>query len=293
MNDTLLEFFTYLTAERNYSENTVRAYKTDLADFFEFLSNKNIVIESVDIKTVNKYIATLHKTNSKSSISRKLSTLRTYFYFSFLIRKGRLKSNPAKLVQSPTKINKLPVFLSVDEVFNLIDFKNSDKKPLLYRDKAIMELLYSSGLRVSEISNVKLDDLNFGEAIIKVVGKGNKERIVPIGSKALSAINYYLDSREDLKPKSRYLFLNFRGNKISTRSISRIIKKYALISGISKDISPHVLRHTFATHLLGSGADLRSIQEMLGHSSLSTTQKYTHISIEQIMKIYDKTHPHA
>ncbi len=178
-------------------------------------------------------------------------------------------------------------------MFNLIDFKNSDKKPLLYRDKAIMELLYSSGLRVSEISNVKLDDLNFGEAIIKVVGKGNKERIVPIGSKALSAINYYLDSREDLKPKSRYLFLNFRGNKISTRSISRIIKKYALISGISKDISPHVLRHTFATHLLGSGADLRSIQEMLGHSSLSTTQKYTHISIEQIMKIYDKTHPHA
>ena len=291
MQELQKDFIVYLSTERNYSPNTVRAYKNDLADFNNFLVLNKISIDKVDVKTLNKYIASLHKKNSKTSISRKLSTLRTFF--AFLIRKGLLANNPAELVQTPKNKNKLPVFLSVDEIFSLIDSSVPKNNVLLFRDKAILELLYSSGLRVSEISNVKLDNINYNELFIKVLGKGNKERLVPIGSKAIEAINSYIEKRIELKPKSNYLFLNFRGNKISTRSISRIIKKYALLSGISKDISPHVLRHTFATHLLGSGADLRSIQEMLGHASLSTTQKYTHISIEQIMKIYDKTHPHA
>jgi len=209
-----------------------------------------------------------------------------------MVRKGLLKQNPAKLIPLPKKEKTLPVFLSVDEVFNLIN--SIDQESILpLRDLAIIELLYSSGLRVSEIAKIKILDIDRQEGLVKVSGKGNKERIVPFGSKAGEAILKYLERRSELKPKDDYFFLNNRGTGITARSIERIVKKYGLLSGISKKISPHALRHTFATHLLGSGADLRSIQELLGHSSLSTTQKYTHTSIEQLMKIYDKTHPRA
>ena len=185
------------------------------------------------------------------------------------------------------------MFLSVDEVFNLVDVKDPGKNPLCVRDRAILELLYSSGLRVSELAGATLADISIGEAIIRVRGKGNKERIVPVGSKALSALGEYLDIRAELKPVSDHIFLNSRGGGITTRSLARIIKKYGLVSGISKNVSPHVLRHSFATHLLAGGADLRAIQEMLGHASLSTTQRYTHLSVERIMEVYDKTHPNA
>ena len=185
------------------------------------------------------------------------------------------------------------MFLSVDEVFNLVDVKDPGNSPLCVRDRAILELLYSSGLRVSELAGATLADLSIGEAIIRVRGKGNKERIVPVGSKALSALGEYLDIRGRLKPVSDHIFLNSRGGGITTRSLARIIKKYGLVSGISKNVSPHVLRHSFATHLLAGGADLRAIQEMLGHASLSTTQRYTHLSVERIMEVYDKTHPNA
>ena len=291
MNELLESFIKHLSDERNYSEHTVKAYRGDLENFRDFLLKEKKKIEDVDIATINTYVSTLYGKNSPSSVERKVSAIRSFF--SYLVRKGIATQNPAKLVRTPKKEKHLPVFLSVDEVFNLVDVKDSERNPLRVRDRAILELLYSSGLRVSELAGATLADLSMGEAIIRVRGKGNKERIVPVGSKALSSLGEYLDVREKLKPASNRIFLNSRGGGITTRSLARIIKKYGLVSGISKNVSPHVLRHSFATHLLAGGADLRAIQEMLGHASLSTTQRYTHLSVERIMEVYDKTHPNA
>ena len=291
MNELLESFIKHLSDERNYSEHTVKAYRGDLENFRDFLLKEEKKIENADVATINAYVSTLYGKNSPSSVERKVSAIRSFF--SYLVRKGLAAQNPAKLVRTPKKEKHLPVFLSVDEVFNLVDVKDSEKNPLRVRDRAILELLYSSGLRVSELAGTTLADLSMGEAIIRVRGKGNKERIVPVGSKALSALGEYLDIRETLKPASDHIFLNSRGGGITTRSLARIIKKYGLVSGISKNVSPHVLRHSFATHLLAGGADLRAIQEMLGHASLSTTQRYTHLSVERIMEVYDKTHPNA
>ncbi len=291
MNELLESFIKHLSDERNYSEHTVKAYRGDLENFRDFLVKEGRKIEAVDISTINAYVSALYGKNSPSSVERKVSAIRSFF--SHLVRKGLAAQNPAKLVRTPKKEKHLPVFLSVDEVFNLVDVKDSGKNPLCVRDRAILELLYSSGLRVSELAGATLADLSMGEAIIRVRGKGNKERIVPVGSKALSALGEYLDIREELKPASDHVFLNSRGGGITTRSLARIIKKYGLVSGISKNVSPHVLRHSFATHLLAGGADLRAIQEMLGHASLSTTQRYTHLSVERIMEVYDRTHPNA
>ena len=291
MNELLESFIKHLSDERNYSEHTVKAYRGDLENFRDFLLKEEKKIEDADIATINAYVSTLYGKNSPSSVERKVSTIRSFF--SYLVRKGLATQNPAKLVRTPKKEKHLPVFLSVDEVFNLVDVKDSEKNPLRVRDRAILELLYSSGLRVSELAGATLADLSMGEAIMRVRGKGNKERIVPVGSKALSALGEYLDIRGTLKPASDRIFLNSRGGGITTRSLARIIKKYGLVSGISKNVSPHVLRHSFATHLLAGGADLRAIQEMLGHASLSTTQRYTHLSVERIMEVYDKTHPNA
>ncbi len=291
MNELLESFIKHLSDERNYSEHTVKAYRGDLENFRDFLLKEKKKIEDVDIATINTYVSTLYGKNSPSSVERKVSAIRSFF--SYLVRKGIATQNPAKLVRTPKKEKHLPVFLSVDEVFNLVDVKDSERNPLRVRDRAILELLYSSGLRVSELAGATLADLSMGEAIIRVRGKGNKERIVPVGSKALSSLGEYLDVREKLKPASNRIFLNSRGGGITTRSLARIIKKYGIVSGISKNVSPHVLRHSFATHLLAGGADLRAIQEMLGHASLSTTQRYTHLSVERIMEVYDKTHPNA
>ncbi len=290
MNRHIIDFERFLKYERNYSVHTVRAYMNDLAEFEDFLSNSSTEIEKVNAKNINLYSLNLYTKNSKSTVSRKLTTLRSFF--NFMVRKGNIKQNPAKLIPLPKKEKELPVFLSVDEVFKLID--SIDPEGILpLRDLAIIELLYSSGLRVSELAKIKVLDIDHRENFVKVSGKGNKERVVPFGSNAREVILQYLRRRTELKPKDDFFFLNNRGSGLTTRSIERIVKKYGLLSGISKNISPHALRHTFATHLLGGGADLRSIQELLGHSSLSTTQRYTHTSIEQIMKIYDKTHPRA
>lgn len=290
MNRHIIDFERFLKYERNYSVHTVRAYMNDLAEFEDFLSNSSTEIEKVSAKNINLYSLNLYTKNSKSTVSRKLTTLRSFF--NFMVRKGNIKQNPAKLIPLPKKEKELPVFLSVDEVFKLID--SIDPEGILpLRDLAIIELLYSSGLRVSELAKIKVLDIDHRENFVKVSGKGNKERVVPFGSNAREVILQYLRRRTELKPKDDFFFLNSRGSGLTTRSIERIVKKYGLLSGISKKISPHALRHTFATHLLGGGADLRSIQELLGHSSLSTTQRYTHTSIEQIMKIYDKTHPRA
>jgi integrase/recombinase XerC len=298
MNKYLSSFEDFLSSERNYSKHTLKAYLADIKEFGLVLKEMSLISpENGDIDFLNMdetpvrvFISKLYKKNKKVSISRKIASVRTFF--EFLIRRGEMKSNSAKLVPSPKGEKRLPTFLTVDEVVKLVEAPGSDN---VYesRDRAVLELLYSCGLRVSELVGVNLNDLDLESMSVKVLGKGNKERLVPLGSKASSAIKIYLIQRLDLKPKEDYLFVNSRGGRLTTRSIDRIIKKYAAISGIPKNISPHVLRHTFATHLLGGGADLRAIQEMLGHKSLSTTQRYTHTSVEKLMEIYDKTHPRA
>lgn len=298
MDKYLSSFEDFLSSERNYSKHTLKAYIADIKEFGLVLKDMGLIsadngeidFAHMDETPIRTFISRLYGKNKRVSISRKLASIRTFF--EFLIRNGTIKSNPAKLVPTPKGEKRLPTFLTVDEVVKLVETPGSEN---VYesRDRAILELLYSCGLRVSELVGINLNNLDLISMSVKVLGKGNKERMVPLGSKACTAIKTYLSQRLDLKPEDDYLFVNSRGGRLSTRSIDRIIKKYAAISGIPKNISPHVLRHTFATHLLGGGADLRAIQEMLGHKSLSTTQRYTHISIEKIMEIYDKTHPRA
>jgi len=298
MDKYLSSFEDFLSSERNYSKHTLKAYIADIKEFGLVLKDMGLIpadngeidFAHMDETPIRTFISRLYGKNKRVSISRKLASIRTFF--EFLIRNGTIKSNPAKLVPTPKGEKRLPTFLTVDEVVKLVETPGSDNA-YESRDRAILELLYSCGLRVSELVGINLNNLDLTSMSVKVLGKGNKERMVPLGSKASAAIKTYLSQRLDLKPDDNYLFVNSRGGRLSTRSIDRIIKKYAAISGIPKNISPHVLRHTFATHLLGGGADLRAIQEMLGHKSLSTTQRYIHISIEKIMEIYDKTHPRA
>ena len=297
MEQLIQNFREYLGSERNYSKHTVKAYITDIGEFLRVIKEKKLVgenagaidFEKLDETPVRAYISWLYTRNSRSSISRKLASVRTFF--EFLIRKGALKNNLAKLVPTPRGEKRLPTFLTVDEVVKLLSIEGSGA--LLSRDVAVLELLYSSGLRVSELVGINLNDIDLKNLTVKVLGKGNKERIVPVGSKAAQALDEYLRERLGMNPGGDHLFVNTRGDRLNVRSVDRIIRKYALLAGIPKNVSPHVLRHTFATHLLGGGADLRAIQEMLGHKSLSTTQRYTHTSIEKLMEIYDKTHPRA
>lgn len=296
MDQHIEGFKNYLSSERNYSAHTVKAYMTDIKEFCKLIRDKNLLpqghadISGLDETQVRSYISWLYTRNTKVSISRKIASVRTFF--EYLMRNGVIKKNMAKHVPTPQGEKRLPVFLTVDEVVKLLETPGTDT-PLEARDSAILELLYSSGLRVSELTGINLQDLDLKAMSVKVLGKGSKERMAPIGSKAVDAITKYLHGRLELKPRGDFLFVNSRGGRLTTRSVDRIIKKYAAVAGIPKNISPHVLRHTFATHLLGGGADLRAIQEMLGHKSLSTTQRYTHTSIEKLMEIYDKTHPRA
>jgi integrase/recombinase XerC len=297
MEELVQNFRDYLGSERNYSKHTVKAYITDIGEFSRVIKEKKLAGEKdggidfgkLDEKSVRAYISWLYTRNSRTSISRKLATVRTFF--EFLIRKGVIKYNLAKLVPTPKGEKRLPTFLTVDEVIKLLSIEGEGA--LLSRDVAVLELLYSSGLRVSELVGIELNDIDLKNLTVKVLGKGGKERIVPVGSKAAGALNKYLPERLGMNPKGDHLFVSSRGGRLNVRSVDRIIRKYASLAGIPKNVSPHVLRHTFATHLLGGGADLRAIQEMLGHKSLSTTQKYTHTSIEKLMEIYDKTHPRA
>ncbi len=292
MKNHINGFKEFLSSERNYSPHTIRAYLKDVRELLATVGRdeNNLDPSTLTQNDIRQYIGELYGKNSKSTISRKLASIRTFF--EYLIREGAINYNPAKLIPSPKKEKKLPVFLTVDEAFKLVDTKHSSKV-LELRDIAILELLYSSGLRVSELVGIDMAELNIKDETVRVLGKGRKARVIPLGKKSIEALMNYLEKREQLKPNGDQLFLNARGGRLSTRSIDRIVKKYAILAGIPKNLSPHVLRHTFATHLLGGGADLRAIQEMLGHKSLSTTQIYTHTSIEKIMEIYDKTHPRA
>ncbi len=288
MNKHIEQFCSTLKIERDVSLHTLRAYTRDLEDFFSFTDKKPSNINNLDIRD---FLASLHhKKLKKSSIARKLATIRSFF--KFLHRENIVKKNPAKLVSSPRVQKTLPRFLTVDEVFALMHSPSGDSFQAS-RDRAILELLYSSGLRVSELCTLNIHDFNIKESLVRVKGKGKKERIVPVGSKAVDAINNFLPERVLLKKRSNALFLNTRGGRLTQRSVRRIVYKYSRMISLKGHLSPHALRHTFATHLLHGGADLRSIQELLGHSSLSTTQKYTHVDIVHMMEVYDKAHPMA
>jgi integrase/recombinase XerC len=281
-------FIDSLRAERAISIHTEKAYAGDLDEFLSFVKKEPQDIDNIDIRN---FLATLHKKGmKKTSISRKLATIRSFF--KYLHREGVVKKNPAKLVSSPRIPKRLPRFLSIDEVFSLMDVPRGDTFRRA-RDKAILELLYSSGLRVSELVSLDMSDLDLKEGLIRVRGKGRKERILPVGSKALEAIRNYLPERITKKRRSPAIFLNNRGDRLTDRSVRRILSMYSRLLNIKGNLSPHTLRHTFATHMLHGGADLRAIQELLGHSSLSTTQKYTHVDITHLTDVYDRAHPIA
>lgn len=287
MTDKYIEkFIRYLEIEKNYSKHTIVNYRIDLEDFRGFL---NVTpLEKVDYLVLRKYLALLkEKRMGSRSISRKLSSLRSFF--KFLVREGYLKINPTVSLFSPKLEKHLPSFLTEEEMSRLIDAAEC-KDTLGYRDKAILETFYSTGIRISELVHLSLDDVDFISGIVKVLGKGRKERIVPIGDKAVTALRAYLEHRE---AHSEALFLNHRGGRITDRGVRNIVKKYLGIAGTRSGISPHTLRHSFATHLLNRGADLRSVQELLGHVNLSTTQIYTHLTTERLKSVYDKAHPRA
>lgn len=288
MNKYIEQFYDSLKAERDASPNTLKAYAIDLKEFLQFIDKKPEDVDNLDIRS---FLASLHHRKlKKSSVSRKLATIRSFF--KYLHREGVVKKNPAKLVASPKVPKSLPRFLTVDETFALMEAPKGDTFHAS-RDRAILELLYSSGLRVSELTALDINDLDMKESLIRVKGKGKKERIIPVGSKAIDAIKNYLPERILIKKKSPAYFLNSRGGRLTQRTVRRIVVKYGKLIALRGSLSPHTLRHTFATHLLHSGADLRSIQELLGHLSLSTTQKYTHVDIAHLMDVYDKAHPLA
>ncbi|RJQ45299.1 MAG: tyrosine recombinase XerC [Nitrospiraceae bacterium] len=288
MQKHIEQFLEYIKGEQGGSPLTLKAYTEDLRDFHGF-SDKNI--KDIDNHDIRNFLAFLHhKKLKKTTIARKLATVRSFFRY--LYREGFLTANPARLVATPKVPKNLPRFLSVDEVFALVEKPQGDTFTAA-RDKAILELLYSSGLRVAELTSLDIGDLDMKESLVRVKGKGMKERIVPVGSKAMDAIRNYLPERISLKKKSQSLFLNIRGGRLTQRSVRRIVVHYSRMVNLNSDPGPHTLRHTFATHLLHEGADLRSIQELLGHSSLSTTQKYTHVDIGHLMEVYDKAHPMA
>ena len=288
MKEHIDRFIRYLDLQKGASAHTLRAYRKDLEDFSDYVKKR---AEDVGMIDVRAFVARQIKDGrNKSTAGRRLAAVRSFL--KYLHREGYIRENPAKLVNTPKAQRPLPQFLSVDDIFLLVQQPKSIGF-LQTRDRAILELLYSSGLRVSEIAGLNMEDVNTKEGLVKVRGKGKKERILPVGSKAIYAIKSYLVEKILLKRKDKALFLNNRGRPLSDRGVRRIVVKYAKMIGISGRIGPHTLRHTFASHLLQAGADLRVIQELLGHASLSTTQKYTHLDITHLMDIYDKAHPMA
>lgn len=283
------KFLNYLKIEKNYSPHTLTNYERDLKELESFLENnfKNIDIKEIDYFILRKFLVFLSSQISKRSMARKISTLKSFF--KFLVREGIIENNPAVSLIYPRQEKKLPTFLTEEEVDKLLEsIKGEDFITL--RDKAILEFLYSCGARVSEVINLKKEDIDLIGGIVKVKGKGKKERILPLGEPAIRAIKKYLDKRKD---NSSFLFVNYKGEKLSDRGVRLILEKYIKKLAFKFRVSPHTLRHSFATHLLNRGADLRSVQELLGHSSISTTQIYTHLSIDRLKKIYEKAHPRA
>ena len=278
-------FISYIKIEKNFSDNTVISYKKDLEQFTDFC--KTDKIDEVQTITIREFVVELTKRKySKASVERKIATLKSFF--GYLKKEDILKFNPAENVSFPKKDKKLPRFLEADEINYFLDCIQGDELNDI-RDKAILETLYSSGIRVGELVNLNVPDIDFQNKLIRVLGKGNKERIVPLGQKAIDSISLYLGK----KGGKDILFENNKGIRINVRTIRHILNKWATKCGLKKHISPHSIRHSFATHLLDKGADLRSVQELLGHSDLSTTQIYTHITTEKLKRVYNKSHPRA
>ncbi|MCC7306179.1 MAG: tyrosine recombinase XerC [Acidobacteria bacterium] len=302
LNKLIGQFLEHLTHERNMSPHTLRNYASDLAQFREHLcaieNRTDIDIKDIDRLTIREWMASLHNDHKKTSVARKLASLRTLFQF--LIREGVVDVNPAKLVATPKIERKLPNHLSVEDAVRFIETPDTTTD-LGRRDRAIIEFLYATGIRVGELVNINLKDIDFRERLVRVMGKRKKQRIVPFHEHALQALMHYLS---ETRPaflnnapvgvrNDQAVFLNYRGTRLTTRSVGRMIDKYIKQCADIHDISPHSLRHTFATHLLDSGADLRDIQELLGHALLSTTQIYTQVSMEKMIAVYDKAHPKA
>ena len=286
MNRYVEKFISYLDIEKNYSKHTLLNYKLDLEEFFVFL--QETPIERVDYFHLRRYLGNLRTKNLKPrSLARKLSALRSLF--KFLFREGLIKKNPSTLLMTPKLDKKLPHFLSENDAIRLLEAPVGDSEASL-RDRAILETLYSTGMRVSELVGLNKDSVDFISNIVKVAGKGKKERLLPIGDTALNLIKKYIDTRPH---KADAIFLNHHGRRLTDRSIRNIVNKYILQASIQGKMSPHALRHSFATHLLNAGADLRAVQELLGHVNLSTTQIYTHMTTEKLKSIYNKAHPRA
>ena len=299
VEDLIRVFIESLAVEKGFSDNTCRGYRNDLEQFLNYLAQNRrargsgpIDIDWVDNLTIRGYLGYLHKRNKKTTIARKLSALRSFFHF--LVKRGVTEENPAETILTPKQEKTIPSYLPVDDMFRLLD-SISTSGMLDLRNRAIFETLYSCGIRVSELVGLNTLDVDFRQALIRVLGKGSQERIVPIGKNALAAITTY---RQVLQREcgiseevSGPLFLNKNKGRLTARSVARILDKLVSACGLLTPVSPHTLRHTFATHMLDAGADLRAVQELLGHKSLSTTQKYTHVSIDRLMETYDKAHP--
>ena len=319
MKDALARYLEYLRSVRNASPSTLCNYRADLIEFIAYLAPPGataLPLDKIDHRTIREFLGHLHDRGlQKSTIARKLASIRSMFRY--LVREGRLENSPARLVSTPKLPKRLPRVLSAEEMNGFLDqmsaageqaLAGKKHRPgssfqesllLVKRDLALFELLYASGLRVSELTGLNIADMDRKEKMLRVLGKGNKERIVPFGSKAERAIGAYWEVRAGILERAhgridaQAVFLNYAGRRISPRAVNRILKKYARLVNINWNLHPHSLRHAFATHLLSDGADLRTIQELLGHESLSTTQKYTHASIRQLMDVYDKAHPRA
>lgn len=290
-------FVESLASEKGYSPNTCRAYGADLKEFLAFLSPPDdtehpVRLDDISVIAIRGYLAFLHKKKmDKSTVSRKLSVLRSFFRY--LEKRGIMTGNPAKAVLSPKIGRKIPAFLSVDDMFRLLDAITGDTL-LDLRNRAIFETIYSTGIRVSEAAGLDAAHVETDERVFRVYGKGAKERVVPVGKKALASIVAYrrrLFEETGIGAEEGPLFLNKNRGRLTTRSMDRILKQTALRCGLKVSLSPHALRHSFATHMLDAGADLRTVQEILGHKSLSTTQKYTHVSMDKLMEVYDHAHP--
>ncbi len=290
----LEQFLDYFKYEKNFSKHTVSAYRRDIEQYLSFIHSKKIKYKHADNILIRSFLAFLYQNNiKKSSAARKLAAVRSFYQY--CVHRNWIKENPAKMVSTPKQEKNVPSFLSEEEMALFLDLPDSEK-PLDMRDRAMLELLYATGLRVSELVGIDLVDVNFEERLVRVRGKGKKERIVPFGTVAEKKLRQYLQKRFlihkgdiDKNP----VFLNYRGGRLTPRSVQRIVDEYFKKSAIKRKLSPHSLRHSFASHLLSRGADLRVIQELLGHESLATTQKYTHLDLKRLLEVYKKSHPRS
>ena len=301
MIDLVSHFIRYLEVERQLSPHTVRAYVSDIGQLKVFLAEQCGLPSSlaeqeepwsqVKERHLLKFMRARMAVDGAASVGRKVAAIKTFF--AYLNHRHGFSGNPAALLRAPRNQRHLPVYLEEEEVDQLLDIGSADDE-LQLRDRAILELMYACGLRVSEVVGLDISNLRFADAVVRVMGKGRKERLVPLGRIAAKALENYLEKRQKAGAGAGdALFLNARGGRLSTRAVSSMVKKYGLVAGLQKPLTPHAVRHSFATHLLQNGADLRVIQELLGHSSLSTTQRYTHIDVKRLLEVYDKAHPLA